>query len=504
MIKMEDKVVALVLTTFIFLYSFFFFAKKINLTTADLGRHIKNGQITLATKQIISTNFYSYTEPENKTINHHWASGIIFAKVHGWVGFTGLSIFYAFINAIPIVLFFLIAKEETSIKKATIVSILTIPLIVSRTEIRPEGFSYLFLGILFFALYKFRKKQLKFRFVLPLILGLQLLWVNLHIFFIFGLFLIGIFWLDGLLNQKDSEYVRRISIIIFLSTLICLINPYGFKGLIEPFMIFREYGYMIVENQSVLFMQRRFPEFLYVHYEVMLLLVPVFIVLFVKEKSFKERIIFVIPAITFAVLGFKMIRIIPLFGFFAIPFFARIPRLPDKNGQTVYLFSIGLGLLGIFTKNFYYSPFDTQTGMGVLPNNNNSAEFFKENSLKGPIFNNYDIGGYLIYHLYPEQKVFVDNRPEAYGVDFLKNTYIKIQENEETWKQWDKTYNFQTIYFYRHDATPWAQPFLIERIKDTSWSPIYVDDYTIILVKNNDENSAIIEKFRISEKVFKY
>jgi len=151
-----------------------------------------------------------------------------------------------------------------------------------------------------------------------------------------------------------------------------------------------------------------------------------------------------------------------------------ISSLDKTTGQFFFL------ARGIFTKNFYYSPFDTQTGMGVLPNNNNSAEFFKENSLKGPIFNNYDIGGYLIYHLYPEQKVFVDNRPEAYGVDFLKTPTLKYKENEETWKQWDKTYNFQTIYFYRHDATPWAQPFLIERIKDTSWSPIYVDDYTII------------------------
>jgi len=500
--KKEEKIVAVILTTFIFFYSFCFFAKKINLTTADLGRHIKNGEIALETRRIVSTNFYSYTEPNNKTINHHWASGIILAKIHEWVGFSGLSFFYAIISAIPIVLFFLIAKQETSIKKATIVSILTIPLIANRTEIRPEGFSYLLLGILFFTLYKFRKKQLKFRFVLPLILGLQLLWVNLHIFFIFGIFLIGIFWLDGLINKKDTKYFKQISVMAFLATITCLINPNGFKGLIEPFMIFREYGYMIVENQSVLFMQERFPKFLYTHYEIMLLLIPIFLVLFVKEKSLKERLPFAIPTIVFAVLGFKMIRIIPLFGFFAIPFFAKVPKLQDKNVNTLFLFSVGLGLLGIFTKNFYYSPFNTQTGMGLLSNINKSAEFFKENNLEGPIFNNYDIGGYLIYHLYPEQKVFVDNRPEAYSVDFLKNVYIKMQENEKIWQQQDKSYNFQTIYFYRHDATPWAQPFLIERIKDPNWIPVYVDDYAIILVKDNKENKEIIEKYKLPEKTF--
>jgi len=502
MVKREDKIISVILAAFIFLYSFFFFTKKINLTTADLGRHIKNGQITLETKKIISTNFYSYTEPENKVLNHHWGSGIIFAKIHDWVGFAGLSIFYAIINTIPIILFFLIAKQETSIKKATIVTILTIPLIATRTEIRPEGFSYLFLGLLTYLLYKLRKKEIKFEFTLPLVLVIQLLWVNLHIFFIFGLFLIGVFWLDELINRKDKKYIKQMSIMILLATVACLINPYGFKGLIEPFMIFREYGYMIVENQSVLFMQKRFPKFLYVHYEIMLLLILILLGLLIKKRSLKESFIFFIPPIVFAILGFRMIRLIPLFGLFAIPFFARVLNLPDKNIKPIFIFSIGLGLTGIFTKNFYYSPFNPQTGMGLLPNINKSAEFFKENNLGGPIFNNYDIGGYLIYHLYPEQKVFVDNRPEAYSVDFLKNTYIKMQENEEIWKQQDKIYNFQTIYFYRHDATPWAQPFLIDKIKDPKWIPVYVDDYALILVKNNEENEGIIEKHRLSEETF--
>ena len=502
MSKREDRIINIILAAFIFLYSFFFFAKKINLTTADLGRHIKNGQITLETKKIVSTNFYSYTEPENKVLNHHWASGIIFSKIHGWIGFTGLSIFYAIINAIPIILFFLIAKQETSIEKASIVTILTIPLIATRTEIRPEGFSYLFLGFLTYILYKFRKKEIKSGFTLPLVLLTQLLWVNLHIFFIFGLFLIGIFWLDSLINRKDEKYMKQMSIITLLSTAACLINPYGFKGLIEPFMIFREYGYMIVENQSVLFMQKRFPKLLYIHYETMLLLIPILLVLLTKKRSLKEKFIFFVPSIVFAILGFRMIRLIPLFGFFTIPFFVKLLNLPDKNLKLIFVFSVSLGLIGIFTKSFYYSPFNSSTGFGLLPNINKSANFYSENNLKGPIFNNYDIGGYLIYHLYPEQKVFVDNRPEAYSVDFLKNTYIKMQEDEEIWQQQDEIYNFQTIYFYRHDATPWAQPFLIDRIKDPKWIPVYVDDYALILVKNNEENEGIIEKHRLSEEIF--
>jgi len=55
--------------------------------------------------------------------------------------------------------------------------------------------------------------------------------------------------------------------------------------------------------------------------------------------------------------------------------------------------------------------------------------FFKENNLQGPIFNNYDIGGYLIFNLFPQEKVFVDNRPETYSSEFFQEDYIPMQED---------------------------------------------------------------------------
>ena len=36
---------------------------------------------------------------------------------------------------------------------------------------------------------------------------------------------------------------------------------------------------------------------------------------------------------------------------------------------------------------------------------NDAAEFFKREKISGVIFNNADIGGYLIFHLSPQHKV---------------------------------------------------------------------------------------------------
>ncbi len=503
---MERKVLNLTLIIFLSLYTSFFYTQKINLISADLGRHIQNGKTISQEKKFISKNLYSYTEPNRETLNHHWGAGIIFHEIHKIGNFKGLSLFYITINTITALLIFWVAKKETSIKMAFVSTVLSVPLIASRTEIRPEGFSYLFLALIFFILHKFRNQKIKFKPALFLVTTIHLIWINLHIFFIFGFFIIGVFWLDAVINKKSKSYLKQLTIIGLLSILVSIINPYGIKSLVEPFLIFREYGYMLAENQSIFFMQKRFPKFLYIHYEILLLIIPVTIVLLIKNRKFKNDFIFLLPLIIFLILGFRMIRLIPLAGIFLVPVIAKGLNSTEskKTGQLIFLSSLILALTGTFTQNFYYSPFDTNTGIGLRENTNQSARFFKQNNLKGPIFNNYDIGGYLIYHLYPEHKIFVDNRPEAYSINFFQETYIKMQEDEEKWIEEDKEKNFQTIYFYRHDATPWGQPFLIERIKDPEWVPVFIDTYTIILVKANKQNLKIVEEYEIPEEVFIY
>lgn len=138
----------------------------------------------------------------------------------------------------------------------------------------------------------------------------------------------------------------------------------------------------------------------------------------------------------------------------------------------------------------------------MLDNINASTEFVKENKLQGPIFNNYDIGSYLIFHFYPKEKVFVDNRPEAYTTKFFQQ-YIEAQNDNRLWKQFNDRYHFNLIYFYRHDLTPWGQKFLINRVNDVSWAPIYVDNYVIIFIKKNEKNKKIIDKYQLPKEMFK-
>ena len=61
----------------------------------DIGRHIKIGEIIWQTKSVPDTNLFSYTEPNNPFINHHWLSEVVFYFLNLSVGLKGLIIFKA-------------------------------------------------------------------------------------------------------------------------------------------------------------------------------------------------------------------------------------------------------------------------------------------------------------------------------------------------------------------------------------------------------------------------
>lgn len=500
-----------ILLVFLLVFIGLFFTQKIFFITADLGRHIRNGEFFLKEGFSISKNFYSYTEPNFPVVNHHWGAGVILFFLWKHFGFEGLTILNILIYLSTFLFFFKIAERQSSFGYAFFFSILSIPLFTSRTEIRPEGFSFLFMGLYYYLLYLFRENKISFK-SLFIFVPLQLLWVNLHLFFIMGPFLIGIFWFESLINKGYRGLIKQYTILGIITLAVSFINPFALKGFLEPFMIMREYGYMLAENQSVIFMQRRFPDNpLYYHFEALFLLAIASFILVFLNKRRKEFIPRFLILLFFSALSWMMIRGIPLFGFFFIPVvsanvFEIMKDYPYKPKDLIHHPAIIIPIIAIliifYLAKLHQSPLKKLKGFGLYPKVNLSAEFFKSNNIQGPIFNNYDIGSYLIYHLFPKRKVFVDNRPEAYSVSFFKEIYEPMQADEGKWAEIDEKYNFNCIYFYRHDITPHAQPFLIERIKDPKWAPVFVDSYTLILLKRNKRNEEIIRRYELPQSIF--
>ncbi|MBI1974655.1 MAG: hypothetical protein HYS51_02315 [Candidatus Zambryskibacteria bacterium] len=456
---------------FIILWCGIFLSQKIDLVTADIGRHITNGKILveapLAAKlALLHTNFYSYTMPDAPFVNHHWASGVIFYFIHKLFGFTGLSVFYVLGSLGAIFLFWNVARKLSSFYIASFFTIVLAPILVSRAEVRPEVFSLLlsgvFLNILFFR---------KYIWALPI---LMMLWVNLHIGFIFGFMILGSFCLE------DFKKFYKITIV---SAILALINPFGYKILLYPFLIFKDYGYRIVENQSVRFLENigftAGEHFLLFKIIAGATLISLGLLLY---KCTKPPISILLPTLATLSMAYLGIRHFPIFGLFALVFLSYAYQLFfSKIGRDIVL---GSSILIIVLLVSFGLKDIRNVGWGLAPDVLNARVFITSRDIKSPIFNNYDVGSYLIYSLYPSEKVFVDNRPEAYTKKFFEEIYVPAQEDESAWRKLDEQYEFNTIIFSHRDYTPWGQKFLAERAEDKDWKAVFMDNYIVIFSKN--------------------
>jgi hypothetical protein len=515
------------------------FADPIRLTTADLGRHLKNGEMILAgQKGVMTTNFYSYTQSDFPFVNHHWASGVLFYLVykHGG-GFTGLSFFYLGILLLTFFVFFRLAEKFSDFSYAMFFSVVALPIFTDRLEIRPEGISTLFIGIYLYLLFLYRERKISFPVLAWTITILQIAWVNIHIFFFMGGFFVVTFFIDAWLGRQDKTVMKELFILGVLVAAASLLNPAGIKGALVPLTIFKQYGYRLAENQSVFFMQKRFhQEFKYSYFEMLFALSLAGLAAAYWKKSWRTHLAPVLLWGFFAVLGFKTVRSMAMFGFLFIPlsglfwygwterFFPKAKRAVSGIMLAIALLVVARGVVcteSLFSpyrrlapfvsfdpkvqkeRGFFYLLSHPEVWSGLTPGVNESAYFYKRTGLKGPLFNNYDIGGYLIFHLFPQTRVFVDNRPEVYSVSFFKDMYVPMQENDEVWKKMDAQYHFNVIYFYRYDLTPWGQTFMIHRIRDPEWAPVFVDLYSIIFLKRNAQNKPIIDAFELPASMFK-
>lgn len=503
----------------------FLISRKINLAAVDLGRHIRNGQDFFAGNSgFLRSNFYSYTHRDYPFLNHHWGTGVLFFLVYSLLRFKGLHLFFLFIMAATFFIAYDLAKKKSDAPAALILSVMVLPLLAYRKEVRAEIFSCFFAISFFWILWNHKKGNISNRLLWALPI-MEIFWINTHIYFFLGPLIIAMFLLERLvlsfLTKNKAVLNRRFKFIAttFVASIVaCIINPFGIKGALHPLNIYHNYGYRILEEQSIWFLYRlniTHPEF--VLFKMLVFLVIVSFVLILAKRTDKFPLSDFFLACGFSAMACLSIRNIAIFGFFSLPILAGNMKIllsgekfTKKGAEMDLIFKHAFAAMAVFgilivCAYTYRQCMRVQRGnygIGLAAGVNGAAEFFKDKNIKGPIFNNYDIGGYLIYHLYPAERIFVDNRPEVYPASFFNDIYIPMQQQEKAWKMQDEKYNFNAIFFYYEDATPWGQEFLISRINDPLWAPVFADNFSMIFLKRNNQNKKIIEEFEISRSDF--
>jgi hypothetical protein len=105
-----------------------------------------------------------------------------------------------------------------------------------------------------------------------------------------------------------------------------------------------------------------------------------------------------------------------------------------------------------------------------------AVDYIQVHNVHGPFLSPDAWGGYLIYRLYPREKVAIDDRHDFYGEKFLKS-YLKMIHLEPGWDDFLNQYQPACVIVPKDSA-------LANILAETAgWQPIYSDDVARAFVR---------------------
>ncbi len=106
-----------------------------------------------------------------------------------------------------------------------------------------------------------------------------------------------------------------------------------------------------------------------------------------------------------------------------------------------------------------------------------SVDFVLRHRLTGPVFNDYNFGGYLLWKAYPSLPVFVDGRTEVYKGEVL-DQYLAVSRAAPGWRAIVDRYRIQ-FFLIRPE-----REIAHQLVTDPGWDLVYFDYNSVVFVRH--------------------
>jgi len=479
---------------------------------ASVGWHIRNGERMLRTHSITRVDPFSVTMGGQTWYAWEWLYDAKIAGIHHWMGLNGVVFFTAVIIALTFALTLrLCLRRGADLPVAALLLALSLGVSMIHLFARPHVLSWLFTVIWFQLLDSSESANLaaspRRLWYLP---ALMLLWVNVHGGFVLGFALLGLYLLSAAIRyyrSRDGEESRSLAqrsktlgIVTVASLAASLINPYGYELHVHV------YRYLTSR-----WLMNHIDEFLSPNFHgvaqqcfVAILLITIVALAAAHNKPSLSRVLVLLLA-TYS--GLYAARSLPvsslLFTLIVAPLWTQaltdarenenlslrlrafVSRWQEFTGRVRnvelgfrgHLWPAAAVFLGVLvcahqgrlgTTQWMHAHFDPKH----IPVQ--ATDTIVERGIREPIFAPDSWGGYLIYRLYPENRVFVDDRHDFYGVDFLRDYLKAIRLTPD----WDKFLNEKHVNWALLPAGSALANMLEET---TQWNVVYRDGTAVLL-----------------------
>ncbi|MBI4689554.1 MAG: hypothetical protein HY754_04720 [Nitrospirae bacterium] len=470
----------------------------------DFFWHLKTGEWIWQNKALPLEDPFSFTTPRIYSRSQHfiltsyWLSQIIYYLIYLVNGFQGIVLLRFFITGILIYTMLERKHGDDVLYMCLLIIFLTQLLEIYGSNDRPQVFSYIFFAVLLFLLERQVKEKLlpTDYWLLPL---LMLFWANMHgghtvgqVTIILYILMEGMKFLHPSLRPVEKKAYKRLLIAGVSGIVFSLVNPNTYHALSMSIP-----GGMTAFNSEYQSSVKSFMEFNNYNmllYWFILLLTIIGLIINFKRMDITE----VALLAGTGYFSFTTMRFIPFFMIAALPV---IGRLFSEKAILKWC-RILILLAAIYTALFFtwderFNIRKLASGKWLYGSSENIGDFIIKNDLKGNMYNHYGYGGYLIWRLAPERKVFIDGR----GLDEHIFEHSQIINNAVSvkvaglpaWKSILNAYNINYIVIPVYDPSGEILRLASTLVWDKDWIPIFFDFYSIIFIKNLPENYYIIK-----------
>ncbi len=471
----------------ILLLSVFFMASR-EIVDPDFWWHLRTGQEIVETRSIPRQDIFSYTLPEQPWITHEWLTEVLMFGVYSISGQEGLILTFAAIITGAFALLYLQCPGRPYL--AAFVVILAAITSAVTWGVRPQMLSLLMCAVFLYILYALRAGRRKYIWLMP---PLMALWANLHGSFLLGLVLPSVYILGATISNLFTSNVeqkvawsdiRQLGMATLLTAVAALVNPNGIQLLIYPF------GTLGSPAMQGYIMEWFSPDFHQIQFQPLALFMLLIVVALGLSRRSPSATEFLFLA-GFGYASLRSARLIPYFALVVAPVLAaqllygwkgsrwsaRFAVGTARRGTTYLLLNwllLALVIFGGAVKVELALRGNNQAQKEVFPVH--AVDFIEEQGITGNMYNLYHWGGYLIWRLYPDQKVFIDGRADVYGEAFI-DRYLQVYQLREGWEEALKAYGVNVVII---DNGSSLATVLNER---TAWEQRYADEKAAIFVR---------------------
>jgi tetratricopeptide (TPR) repeat protein len=497
---------------------------------SDMGWHLATGRWVVEHGQVPRTDVLSFPAAGTPWMYPPFA-GVLLYLTYTAFGYAGLSWFCAL--ACLAVVAYLVRRRDMG---STVLALLAVGSIAARTAPRADLFSTVFFALFLGELWAYHRGVRCRLWLLP---GIMLLWVNLHPGFIAGLGAIGAYLLmefsDFVFAERREAVrlrLRRAWPWLAAGGAVTLVNPWGPRIYAAALNMAGAAG----SSQGKINGNNAIGEFMGVPISTHLL----YQLIDVRHAQFGFTWLLLLAAILAAILFWKrqagagLVMVVALYAalsharysaLFAIcvvtlgagaleALFDERPDGSAKNNSphvlrvptsaaillTAVFCAIALLRIADFVSNRTYVVFNPDLRFGTgeaswFPAR--AAAFIRREQLPGNIFEDYELGGYAAWSLGPKYPDFIDGRGNNPDLSMEQFNLYSEDPDSPAWQTEAERWNLNVLLVATANLRGLRNMDAYKFCQSASWRPVYMDDVSLVFLRNTPGNSSLIRRLQI-------